>query len=530
MKTKKHSMVVLAALFLVAFAGMGSASAEAADTLRVAFTTDARTLDPATLTRDYTGYASAGAIYDFLVQYPRIPNPDGTISVDTTKLEPMLAARWEHNAEMSEWTFYLRKGAKFHSGRPVTAQAVKYTFARYRKVKSAANTVLWLAKITEEGMEVIDDYTIKFNLEGPNPLLLDYLQMLNLGIQDPEAIEAHGGVEAGKPNDWVAKNDVGSGPFKLVSWKPGVELVFERNEDYWGARPKVKKVVYKIIPEESTRAMLLEKENIDVMWWIPSKDYAMLKSKPNLKVIGRATTKVNYIDMNRNQPPFNNAKFRKALTYSFPYTAVINDVLYGRAIQMTSPASEGSPSHTAEFFQYEQDLNKAQALLKEAGYGDGVSFTLMLGEGRIANNKEVAVTWQAELKKIGVNMDIQVLPQAAFLEKLKSKQVPIFMVAWTSFVTDPWYQFMFLLGSESFCNYAAINDPQLDGWIKQATPMVRKEDRYALSREVQKYVTANDLWVYMFQPIADTAMNKNVHGFCLNPDDQFHVRTVYIQE
>ena len=89
--------------------------------------------------------------------------------------------------------------SSFDSGKPVNAQAVKYTFARYIKIKSAANTVLWLAKVTEQGMEIVDDYTIKFKLTGPNPLLLDYLQMLNLGIQDPEAIEAHGGITPEKP-------------------------------------------------------------------------------------------------------------------------------------------------------------------------------------------------------------------------------------------------------------------------------------------------------------------------------------------
>jgi peptide/nickel transport system substrate-binding protein len=528
MKTR-HLIAGLCAIFMALMVTSGTAVAQSADTLRVAFTSDARTLDPATATRDYTGYASIGAIYDFLVQYAQVVNADGTISVDTTKVEPMLAERWEHNADMSEWTFHLRKDAKFHSGKPVNAQAIKYTFARYRKVKSAASTVLWLAKVTDEGMEVIDDYTIKFKLEGANPLMLDYLQMLNLGIQDPDAVEGHGGVEEGKPNEWVAKNDVGSGPFKMVSWKPGVELEFERNEEYWGPKPKIKHIVYQIIPEESTRAMLLERGKIDIMWWIASKDYAMLKSKKSLKVIGRPTIKVNYIDMNRNKPPFDNIKVRQALSYSFPYEAVIQDVLYGRAIQMTSPASEGSPSHTSAYFHYKLDLNKAKALLKEAGYGDGLSFTFLLGEGRIANNKEVAVTWQAELKKIGVNMDIQVLPQAVFLEKLKSKEVPIFMVAWTSFVTDPWYQYMFLLGSKSFCNYADIHDAQLDSWIQEAAPMVNKEDRYALSRKVQKYVSENCLWIYMFQPIADTAMNEKVQGFCLNPDDQFHVRTVYKQ-
>jgi peptide/nickel transport system substrate-binding protein len=229
-------------------------------------------------------------------------------------------------------------------------------------------------------MEVIDDYTIKFKLDGANPLLLDYLQMLSLGIQDPDAIEANGGVEAEKPSEWVAKNDVGSGPFKLVSWKPGVELEFERNESYWGPKPKLKRVIFQIIPEESTRAMLLERDNIDIMWWIAAKDYAMLKSKKNLKVIGRPTIKVNYIDMNRNKPPFDNIKVREALAYSFPYKEVIDDVLYGRAIQMTSPASEGSPSFTGAYFHYKQDLNKAKALLKEAGYGKGLSFTFLLGE------------------------------------------------------------------------------------------------------------------------------------------------------
>lgn len=530
MKRTRRFCVLLCAFSFIWVAGVGTSHSQTGDVLRVAFVADARTFDPATVTRDYTGYAVIGGIYDFLVQYARVPNPDGTVSVDTTKVEPMLAERWEHNADMSEWTFYLRKDARFHSGRPVTAHAVKYTFARYRKTKSAANTVLWLAKVTEEGMEVIDDYTIKFRLTGANPLLLDYIQMLSLGIQDPEAVEAHGGVVPGKPNEWVAKNDVGSGPFKLVSWKPGVEIVLERNEDYWGSKARSKRVIFKIIPEESTRAMLLERGKIDIMWWILSKDYEMLKGKKNLKVIGRPTIKANYVDMNRNNPPFNNPLVRKALAYSFPYKSVINDVLYGRAIQMTSPASKGSPSHTEEYFAYRQDLEKAKELLKEAGYPDGFSFAFLLGEGRIANNKEVAVTWQAELKKVNIKMDIQVLPQAVFLEKLKSKKVPIFMIAWTSFVTDPWYQFMFLLGSKSFCNYAGIKDEQLDEWIKQAVPMANKEGRYALAKKVQKYVTENDLWIYMFQPIADTAMSKNVHGFCLNPDDQLHVRTLYVKK
>ncbi len=522
-------LAAIAFILALALSAAGGQTCWAKDTLTVAFTTDSRSFDPATTTRDFPGYATVGALYDWLVQYEKVPQADGTIKVDTTKVVPMLAERWEHNPEMSEWTFHLRKDAKFHSGNPVNAKAVKYTFERFAKMKLAAKTVLSLAKISAEGIEVIDDTTVKLKLQGPNPLLLDYLQMLSMGIQDPALIEANGGVQEGQANEWVARNDCGSGPFKLASYKPGVEIVLERFDGYWGPKPGLKKVVYKIIPEESTRAMLLERGNIDVMWWIPSKDYDLLSQKKDLKIVGRPTTRVTYIDMNRNLPPFDNQQVRKAMAYSFPYDKVIKDVLYGRAVQMTSPASEGSPSHTDEFFHYKQDLQKAKALLDQAGYKDGLSFVFQIGEGRITANKEIAVTWQAELAKIGVKMEIDVLPQASFLDRLKSKKVPIFMIAWTSFVTDPWYQFKFLLGSDSFCNYADIHDAQLDAWNKQAETLVDKKARYALSKEVQQYVSANDLWVYMFQPIADTAMNKLVQGFYLSPDDQFHVRTIHFK-
>jgi len=530
MKKGNWIWIGMMALSVSGFTGIGSSYAQTGELLRVAFPADARSFDPGITTRDYAGYAVISGIYDFLVQYDKKPNKDGTVTVDTTKVIPMVAERWEHNPDMSEWTFYLRKDAKFHSGKPVNAQAVKYTFSRYMKIKNAANTVLWLAKVTEQGMEVVEDYTIKFKLQGPNPLLLDYFQILNLGIQDPEAIEANGGIVPEKPNDWVSKNDVGSGPFKLVSWKAGAEIVMERNENYWGPKPKSKRVVFKIIPEDSTREMLLTKGEIDIMWLPPTKDYEMLNKKKNLKVLGAPSIRTTYIDMNRNMPPFDNILVRKALCYSFPYESVIKNVLNGRAVQMTSPVPKGAPSHTSEYFSFKYDLNKAKELLKEAGYPNGFSFTFPLGEGRIANDKEIAVVWQAELKKIGITMTIDVIPQAAFLEKLKAKNVPIFMISWTSFVTDPFYQLLFLLGSKSFANYADIKDAKLDEWIDKAVPEGNKEKRYAVSKEVQKYAADQALWVYMFQPMMDTAMNKKVQGFCFNPDDQFHVRTVYVEK
>ena len=518
---------------VVAFVITGSYAtcpAKMRDVLRVAVADDARMLDPATVTRDQTGYAVIGAMYDYLVRYPRMPKPDGTFEVDTTRVEPMLAERWEHNAAMSDWTFHLRKDAKFHSGEPVNAHAVKYTFSRALKMKLATHGVLWLAGVTEEGMEVIDDYTIRFRLKTPNPLFLDYLQMQNCGIQDPKAIEAHGGVEEKKPNPWVSRNDTGSGPYRLVRWQPGVEIVIERVEDYWGPKPKSKRIVFKIIGEDATRQMLLVRDEVDLVPYLPAKDYGRMSQNKKLKVIGYPSARVHYIDMNRNKPPFNNILVRKALAYSMPYESIITDVLYGRAAQMTSCLSSAYPSHTDEYFHYKQDLEKAKELLKEAGYENGFSFTFQIGEGRIPSSKAIAITWQASLKKIGIKMDIDVLPQAVFLDKLKSQNVPIFMMAWTSYVTDPWYAYGFLLRSKSFCNYSGIEDKKIDNWYNQAAPMTNKEERYALSKALQKYVAENDLWVYLYQSYIDMAMNLNLQGYQFSPDNQLHLRTVYVEQ
>jgi ABC-type transport system substrate-binding protein len=113
----------------------------------------------------------------------------------------------------------------------------------------------------------------------------------------------------------------------------------------------------KIIPEDSTREMLLTKGEIDIMWLPPTKDYEMLNKRKNLKVLGVPSIRSTYIDMNRNMPPFDNILVRKALCYSFPYESVIKNVLHGRAVQMTSPVPKGAPSHTSEYFPFKYDLN-----------------------------------------------------------------------------------------------------------------------------------------------------------------------------
>ena len=118
----------------------------------------------------------------------------------------------------------------------------------------------------------------------------------------------------------------GSGPFKLVSWKPGVEIVMERNENYWGPKPKAKRVIYKIIPEDSTREMLLTKRERSMSCGFRRpRIMRCSRSTKNLKVIGAPSIRTTYIDMNRNMPPFDNILVRKALCYSFPYEAVTQE-------------------------------------------------------------------------------------------------------------------------------------------------------------------------------------------------------------
>ncbi|SFV06339.1 ABC transporter substrate-binding protein, partial [Alicyclobacillus macrosporangiidus] len=409
-------------------------------TLTIAYSDGGQTLDPAEA-NDLTSDTLVLATYDQLVTYGT-QTVDGRQIAKTDEIKPMLAKSWDVSPDNLTYTFHLREDAKFQDGNPVTADAVQFSLDHVKnsKVGSFLYGLMNIKSVT-----VKDPHTVEIQLNKPNHLFLQMLAMYTFSILDPSVVKAHGG-------DYLKDHTAGSGPFQLDKWDPATEADFTANASYWGGAPKLGHVVLKFIPDASNRTMLVSKGGVDMAIEIPPQDVDTLKSNPNLLVRSDPSNRILYFAMNCNVKPFNDPRVRQAIAYAVPYDQLVQDVMHGQANKMTSAVPHNMPGHTDDGYVYSHDLAKAKELLKEAGYPNGFTFTLTLGSG-FQDWKDDAVLMQAELKKIGVTMNIQNVARAQFLEMQKQKNLTAFISKWTSFVNDPGYHLGFLLYSKGSADY-----------------------------------------------------------------------------
>ena len=235
---------------------------------------------------------------------------------DFAEIEPLLATSWEASPDSMVWTFHLRQGVKFHDGTDFNAQAVKYNFDRVMAAKHYEVESI-------EKVEVVDDYTVRFTLKEPFAPFLVILTFPSLSIVSPTAIETMG--------EEIMRHPVGTGPFIFDHWDEGIEVVLRANKDYWGGPPKLDKIVFKIIPEASTRRMELEAGHIDIDYAYDARltDMPVFMKNPDLEVQGVPGQCSRYIGMNHAKAPFNNKLVRQAIAYAIDYDSIVEKILVG---------------------------------------------------------------------------------------------------------------------------------------------------------------------------------------------------------
>ncbi len=205
-------------------------------------------------------------IYDRLVTHAMKTLPDGKVMYDSTKLEPELATSWEVSDDGKTMIFHLRKDATFHDGSPVTAQDVKWSFDRAIAAGGFPAIQMAAGSYTDPNIfSVVDDYTFKISLPAPNKLALPDLAVPVPDIVNSKLALAHATTDDPWALKWTREHDAGGGPFKVASWKPGDQIVFDRFDDWKsGPLPALKRVVYREIESAGTRRALLEKGDVDV--------------------------------------------------------------------------------------------------------------------------------------------------------------------------------------------------------------------------------------------------------------------------
>lgn len=489
--------------------------ARAKPVIVIAMDSDIDHIEPMEFRSDFGYYATANFYEPLLLQVLKSGAEEGVLE-GTLEYGPGLAESMTMSADGLVATFKIREGAKFANGDPITAHSFKHAFDRAITAPRSYIPLLvqFMGFDSADDVVVVDDYTLEIHLKQPAALFKPQLAFQVFGAMDEKTTAAHATTDDPWAFDWYRHNTNPSGPYVISKWEPGVEYWFEPNPNYWQGPQffQNRKIIAKVVPSPEDRELLLKKGDIDLALGLPFKDVDALKADPNVKVYDIKYTRLFYLGMNNKIAPFDNVKVRQAISYAIPYETIIKESLYGYAQKATSPIPVGMPTHTDEYWHYDTNLDKAKALLAEAGYGGGLNVELAVRLS-IPWDADAAVWIQSNLAQIGVNVTINKMTDADFFGKLYAHELPFFIHDWYSWGNDPAYQLTFLLKCGAFTNYADYCNKRVDELIELATWTTDEAKRTEYMHEAQKLIVEEAPWAFLHQPDWIVAVSKDFTGF-----------------
>lgn len=358
----------------------------------------------------------------------------------TAKPVPSLAESWVVDGNV--WTFKLRPGVKFADGTPFTSEDVLFTYDRVPKVPNSPSSYsLYLSAIAK--VEAPDPLTVKITTKGPSPVLLPNLSMVP--IMSKKA--ASGSAPEGKTTVELNRGDglVGTGPYKFVSWKRGAEIVFERNDLYWGDKPAWDRIIYRPISNSAARVAALLAGDVDLIEDPPTDDLPKLKKDPNLYVQETPSVRVIYIALNQGKDlppgmsgtdgknPLADKRVRQALSLAIDRKAIVERIM-GGAAQTAANLLAYPGFGTSEKLSHVPDADpaKAKELLAAAGYPNGFTVSLGSPAGRYTNDQRIAQAVASMWARIGIKADVETMAPPVFFKKRDGFSFSTYLAGWAA--------------------------------------------------------------------------------------------------
>ena len=496
--------------------------------MTVTYKDDVSTLDPA-IGYDWQNWSMIKSLFDGLMDY--VPG--------TTELRPELAESYEISDDGTVFTFKLRDGIKFHNGRDLTAEDVKYSIERTVNPKTQSPGAGFFGSIKGfedassgdaeglSGITVVDDHTIKFELSRPDATFLHVLALNFAHVVPKEEVEKHGAD--------FGKHPVGSGAFKLSEWTLGQRLVFERFEDYWNPGvPKLDQIIFEVGQEPVVALLRLQNGEVDVPGdGIPPAKFIEVQNDPKFKdlIIQGGQLHTGYVTMNVKMEPFDKPEVRKAVNMAINKDRILR-IINGRAVAANQPLPPSMPGYAKDYEGYAYDPEAAKALLAEAGLADG--FETELYVMNTDPQPRIAQAIQQDLKAIGINASIKSLAQANVIAAGgEEDQAPMIWsggMAWIADFPDPSNFYGPILGCDGAVpggwNWAWYCNEDLDAMAKEADAMVdpaKAGEREAMWRDIYLKVMEDAPWAPIFNEERFTIRSERIGG-----DDKLFVDPVHI--
>ena len=397
---------------------LGAVGMAPAQTLNFAYDADPVSLDPHEQLSGGTLQLSH-MIFDPLVRWNKDLGFDGR-----------LAASWER-VDDTTVRFKLREGVTFHSGNPMTAADVVWTIDRLKSSADFKGIFASWASAT-----AVDDLTVEVKTDGPSPLVLHTATYVF--PMDSKFYE-EGGAEIVKHGDSFASKTVsGTGPFVITEREQGVKVVFERNANYWDTDSpgNVQTAILTPIKEAPTRVAALLAGDVDFIAPVPPTDLERIDSDPNTNLVTMTGTRIITLQLNQQRhEALANMKVRQAIVHAINNEGIVKKIMKG----FGTPAAQQSPKGYIGYnpdLQPRFDIDKAKALMAEAGYADGFEATMMCPNNRYVNDFKICEASAAMLAKIGIKIDLTTMPKAQYWPKFDERAADIMMIGWHSDTED----------------------------------------------------------------------------------------------
>ncbi len=505
---------LLLVLVMIALAGVGTVfaagqeesmeaePAEQRDTLTIAMGAEPESLDPVRMTS-----APAATVSEHVSERLIYMEEDGSLT-------PMLAESWESNDDATVWTFKIREGVEFHDGEPLNAEAVAVNLRRFVNPDVGAAYAFLLGDVEE--IEAVSEYELQLTLAQPFAPILSHLSHSFISIVSPAQLEGLG------PDETI-EEPIGTGPYEMVEWNRGENIVVEVNEDYYGDVPAIPNVVFEFIPESSAQIVALETGEVDAMMRVPPQEVDRLEGDPNIEVVREESVRTIYIGFNNLKEPFDDERVRRALNYAVNKEEIVNGLFEGFTVS-DAPVVPAVFGHES-VGPYEYDPERARELLAEAGYPDGFEMTIHHPTGRYPLDATVAEVIQDQLSEVGIDATLETREWSSYLsftgQPPEEAEYDAFMLGWGTVTLDADYGLYALLHSRQWNpngnNRGFYENEEVDELLDEARVETNQSRREQLYGEAIELIWNDAPWIFLYNQGQVNANRTYVEGLIHHP-------------
>ena len=482
----------------------------------VAIEGDVETLDP-----NFAAYATSNwsdlNLYDQFFEYGIDDTGKGYSVTNVSKMEGKAIESWEVAEDRMSVVLHVRKGVTFPlTGNPMTADDIIFWYKRGLNTDGGIHYNIEACDISN--VTKIGDYDVLVEFSRPLYLFFYYGRDHSQGVIDSVEVMKHATADDPWGSNWLAKHYAGAGEYIVESWDQGVQMVWKANKDYWAGKAYFDKVILKVIPDSTRRAMLMKQGEVDAALGLSPDQIDAIRDDENVNVLSLPSRTESVVFLNNSIPPFDNKKVRQAVSYLVPYESILNDIYKGRALQAKSVIPILGTNCNPGFWPYEFNVDKAKELLAEAGVPDGFEFSLNVKQGEEVS-RIIAVTLQGAFKKAGVKMNIREVTNAIWASEMATAtaEATLWAVGYLMYVDDFGYALRYLKCNALY-NRGRYCNPRVDELCEEFINTFDPVERQKLA-DVAQYIIINDApMLWLANVPLEYPLNSNIEGFVLMQD------------